>query len=134
MNWDAPTLIAGVDEAGRGPLAGPVFAAAVILDDLVPNPGLADSKKLSAKVAGKAKKSSKKVAAGKANAYIAFVKKEYANVKKANPSLASKDIMKLLGKLYKKKSPSPPKAPSPKKSSSKPKALPKKARKPKSKM
>ena len=42
-------LIAGVDEAGRGPLAGPVVAAAVILDDLKPIQGLADSKKLSAK-------------------------------------------------------------------------------------
>ncbi len=42
-------LIAGVDEAGRGPLAGPVVAAAVILDDLQPIQGLADSKKLSAK-------------------------------------------------------------------------------------
>lgn len=40
--------IAGVDEAGRGPLAGPVFAAAVILDRRRPIPGLADSKKLSA--------------------------------------------------------------------------------------
>jgi ribonuclease HII len=49
LNWDAPTLVAGVDEAGRGPLAGPVFAAAVIWDDLLPNPGFADSKKLSAK-------------------------------------------------------------------------------------
>jgi ribonuclease HII len=47
LNWDSPTLIAGVDEAGRGPLAGPVFAAAVILDDLSPVQGLADSKKLS---------------------------------------------------------------------------------------
>ena len=47
LNWDVPTLIAGVDEAGRGPLAGPVFAAAVILDDLQPIAGLADSKKLS---------------------------------------------------------------------------------------
>jgi ribonuclease HII len=46
--WDAPGLVAGVDEAGRGPLAGPVVAAAVILDDRVPIPGLADSKKLSA--------------------------------------------------------------------------------------
>ena len=46
--WDAPGLIAGVDEAGRGPLAGPVVAAAVILDDLHPIPGLADSKKLTA--------------------------------------------------------------------------------------
>jgi len=46
--WDAPGLIAGVDEAGRGPLAGPVVAAAVILDDLNPVAGLADSKKLTA--------------------------------------------------------------------------------------
>lgn len=41
-------LIAGVDEAGRGPLAGPVFAAAVILDQVRPIRGLADSKTLSA--------------------------------------------------------------------------------------
>jgi len=46
--WDAPGLIAGVDEAGRGPLAGPVVAAAVILDDLNPIVGLADSKTLTA--------------------------------------------------------------------------------------
>ena len=39
-------LIAGVDEAGRGPLAGPVFAAAVILDRERPIDGLRDSKKL----------------------------------------------------------------------------------------
>jgi len=38
--------IAGVDEAGRGPLAGPVIAAAVILDPLQPIPGIADSKAL----------------------------------------------------------------------------------------
>lgn len=43
-----PQLIAGVDEAGRGPLAGPVYAAAVILDPNRHIPGLADSKKLSA--------------------------------------------------------------------------------------
>ncbi len=41
-------LIAGVDEAGRGPLAGPVFAAAVILDSGRPIAGLRDSKALSA--------------------------------------------------------------------------------------
>ncbi|MFW5815709.1 MAG: ribonuclease HII [Wenzhouxiangella sp.] len=39
-------LIAGVDEAGRGPLAGPVVAAAVILDPSRPIPGVADSKTL----------------------------------------------------------------------------------------
>jgi len=42
-------LICGVDEAGRGPLAGAVFAAAVILDPAKPIAGLADSKKLSEK-------------------------------------------------------------------------------------
>lgn len=47
--WDKPGLVAGVDEAGRGPLAGPVVAAAVILDDLNPIAGLDDSKKLTAK-------------------------------------------------------------------------------------
>ena len=41
-------LIAGVDEAGRGPLAGPVYAAAVILDPAWPIAGLRDSKALSA--------------------------------------------------------------------------------------
>ncbi len=40
-------LLAGVDEAGRGPLAGPVVAAAVMLDELQPIRGLADSKTLS---------------------------------------------------------------------------------------
>ncbi len=47
LAWDAPGLVAGVDEAGRGPLAGPVVAAAVILDELRPIQGLADSKVLS---------------------------------------------------------------------------------------
>lgn len=42
-------LICGVDEAGRGPLAGAVFAAAVILDPARPIDGLADSKQLSQK-------------------------------------------------------------------------------------
>ncbi len=48
LAWDSPGLIAGVDEAGRGPLAGPVVAAAVILDDSHPIKGLADSKVLTA--------------------------------------------------------------------------------------
>lgn len=49
LTWGVNGLIAGVDEAGRGPLAGPVVAAAVILDDLHPIAGLADSKTLTAK-------------------------------------------------------------------------------------
>lgn len=42
-------IIAGVDEAGRGPLAGPVVVAAVVLDSEIPIDGLDDSKKLSQK-------------------------------------------------------------------------------------
>lgn len=42
-------IICGVDEAGRGPLAGPVYAAAVILPEYLDIPGLTDSKKLSDK-------------------------------------------------------------------------------------
>ena len=45
--WRETLLLAGVDEAGRGPLAGPVVAAAVILDPRRPIEGLADSKRLS---------------------------------------------------------------------------------------
>ncbi len=45
MMWN----LAGVDEAGRGPLAGPVVAGAVILDQRAPIDGLRDSKKLSAR-------------------------------------------------------------------------------------
>ncbi len=48
MNAISNALICGVDEAGRGPLAGPVCAAAVILDPARPIDGLKDSKKLSA--------------------------------------------------------------------------------------
>ena len=48
FDWHKTGLVAGVDEAGRGPLAGPVVAAAVILDGADPIAGLADSKKLSA--------------------------------------------------------------------------------------
>lgn len=47
--WLPDSETCGVDEAGRGPLAGPVVAAAVILDPLNPIEGLNDSKKLSAK-------------------------------------------------------------------------------------
>jgi ribonuclease HII len=46
--FTADDIVCGVDEAGRGPLAGPVFAAAVILHPQRPIEGLRDSKKLSA--------------------------------------------------------------------------------------
>lgn len=48
LDWaDRGQFVAGVDEVGRGPLAGPVVAAAVILDPLQPIEGLMDSKKIS---------------------------------------------------------------------------------------
>jgi ribonuclease HII len=49
LAWGVRGLLAGVDEAGRGPLAGPVAAAAVVLDDTRPIAGLADSKALTAR-------------------------------------------------------------------------------------
>ena len=49
MRRETLSLVCGVDEVGRGPLAGPVVAAAVILDPARPIEGLADSKKLTAK-------------------------------------------------------------------------------------
>lgn len=47
LHREGVTYVCGVDEAGRGPLAGPVCAAAVILPEEAPIPGLNDSKKLS---------------------------------------------------------------------------------------
>ena len=47
LHWGTVALVAGVDEAGRGPLAGPVVAAAVILDELKPIKHLGDSKMIS---------------------------------------------------------------------------------------
>jgi ribonuclease HII len=49
LTFPVATLVAGIDEAGRGPLAGPVVAAAVILDPSRPVAGLRDSKLLSAR-------------------------------------------------------------------------------------
>ena len=49
LNFETDGLMAGVDEAGRGPLAGPVVASAVVLDPRRHIEGLADSKKLTAK-------------------------------------------------------------------------------------
>jgi len=52
MTEASPEHSAGIDEAGRGPLAGPVVIAAVILDPARPIRGLADSKKLTARQRG----------------------------------------------------------------------------------
>ncbi len=49
LNLEPPPGLCGVDEAGRGPLAGAVYAAAVMLDPAKPIAGLNDSKKLSEK-------------------------------------------------------------------------------------
>lgn len=49
IHFETDGVLAGVDEAGRGPLAGPVVASAVVLDPNSPIAGLADSKKLSPK-------------------------------------------------------------------------------------
>ncbi|MDL2226285.1 ribonuclease HII [Deltaproteobacteria bacterium OttesenSCG-928-M10] len=81
-------LLAGTDEAGRGPLAGPVVAAAVILDPAVDYPGLGDSKKLSPAARDKAFD----LIAGRALSW-AWAKMEAAEVDRLNPLMASMAAM-----------------------------------------
>ena len=68
-------FIAGVDEAGRGPLAGPVVAAAVVLKDFTPIPELRDSKEMSPKQRDRVFELIKKSALGfgKCNASLALI-------------------------------------------------------------
>ena len=78
--WQQGALVAGVDEVGRGPLAGPVVAAAVILDPSAVPEGLNDSKKL-----GKKKR-----------AVLAEVLSHCAHVSIAEASVAEIDALNIL--------------------------------------
>lgn len=80
--------LAGTDEAGRGPLAGPVVAAAVILDPNLDYPGVADSKKLSAEARDKAFD----IITGRAVAW-AWAALEAEEVDRLNPLKASMRAM-----------------------------------------
>ncbi len=77
-------LICGVDEAGRGPLAGPVYAAAVILDPARPVSGLADSKKLSEKRRKELALAIKQHAAGWATAEASVAEIDEFNILRAS--------------------------------------------------
>lgn len=77
-------LIAGVDEVGRGPLAGPIMAAAVILPHKYSLPGLNDSKKLTAKTRERLFREIKKVAVGIGIASVGHRQIDKINIGRAN--------------------------------------------------
>jgi ribonuclease HII len=88
-------LIAGVDEVGRGALAGPVIAAAVILDlNNIPS-GLNDSKKLSAKARERLVKEIKEKALGISIAEISAIEIDETNIHKASLKAMSKAVLGL---------------------------------------
>lgn len=82
-NISGISLICGVDEAGRGPLAGPVSAAAVILDEARPVPGLNDSKKLTEKQREKLAPLIKECALAWAVAYASVEEIDHLNILQA---------------------------------------------------
>ncbi len=77
------SLICGVDEAGRGPLAGPVSAAAVILDEARPVPGLNDSKKLTERQRERLEPLIKECALAWAVAYASVEEIDHLNILQA---------------------------------------------------
>jgi ribonuclease HII len=89
-------LIAGVDEVGRGPLAGPIVAAAVILPHKFSLPGLDDSKKLTAKARERLFKEIYKVALGVGIASVGHKMIDRINIGQANLLVMKKAVEKLL--------------------------------------
>ena len=89
------TLVAGVDEAGRGPLAGSVVAAAVILDDSHSFIGLTDSKKLSALKRGGLEKQIKKYAIAWAIGEASCSEIDEINILQASMLAMKRAILKL---------------------------------------
>jgi ribonuclease HII len=94
-------LIAGIDEAGRGPLAGPVSAAAVILPDVYDLPGLGDSKKLTEKRREMLEPLIKQQAIAWAVAGVSVQEIEELNILKAT-QLAMRRALKSLGMVVDK--------------------------------
>lgn len=88
-------MIAGVDEAGRGPLAGPVVAAAVILDDTKPIAGLDDSKRLSAQERRELAREIRRHATAFAVALASPVEIDRLNVLRASLLAMERAVMRL---------------------------------------
>jgi ribonuclease HII len=96
MSEEKIILIAGIDEAGRGPLAGPVSAAAVILPAIYDLPGLGDSKKLTEKRRETLEPLIKAQAVAWAVAGVSVQEIETLNILKAT-QLAMRRALKSLG-------------------------------------
>lgn len=88
-------MICGVDEAGRGPLAGPVYAAAVILDPAKPISGLDDSKKLSEKKRDRLAAEIKERALAWAVAYASVEEIDHINILQATLLAMSRAVAAL---------------------------------------
>jgi ribonuclease HII len=89
-------LIAGVDEVGRGPLAGPIVAAAVILPHKFSLPGLDDSKKLTARARERLFKEIKKIAISVGTASVGHKMIDKINIGRANLLVMKLAVEKLL--------------------------------------
>jgi ribonuclease HII len=96
MVWNGVVpAVAGVDEAGRGPLAGPVVAAAVILDDTRPISGLRDSKLLTAEQRRELSRSIRREARAWAVAFAAPVEIDTLNILQASLLAMERAVAKL---------------------------------------
>ena len=97
LNAQGYRLIAGVDEVGVGPLAGPVVAGAVVLPDMVDLPGLNDSKKLSASTRERLAREIRDCAVGVAVAEVPSVEIDRINILQATLEAMRRAVRDLCG-------------------------------------
>ena len=99
LNTQGYRMIAGVDEVGVGPLAGPVVAGAVVLPDAVDLPGLNDSKKLSATARERLAREIRECAVGVAVAEVPSAEIDRLNILQATLEAMRRAVMDLCGQL-----------------------------------
>ncbi len=93
--WDAGQIVAGVDEVGRGPLAGPVVAAAVVFSGSVEMDGLDDSKRLSERQRRQLMPTILREARAVAAAFVGPREIEQVNIRQASRRAMAKALCRL---------------------------------------